>query len=106
MSSKGVDFWFSIYEMTRHCRNVLGDKHSDKRKERKVAAADSNDVVGGLQEILKKTRELLKKKTTPASTTPPKNAKSIPPTKNEPTPKAMVVKEAIQKTMQNQDLLR
>ena len=64
--------------MTRHCRNVLGDKHSDKRKERKVSAADSNDVVGGLQEILKKTRELLKKKTTPASTIIPKNAKSIP----------------------------
>ena len=92
--------------MARHCRNILGDKPSDKRKERKVAAADSNDVVGGLQEILKKTRELLKKKTTPASTIPPKNAKSIPPTKSEPTPKAKVVKEAIPTTMQTQDLLR
>ena len=92
--------------MTRYCRKILGDKHSDKRKERKVAAADSNDVVGGLQEILKKTRELLKKKTTPASTIPPKNAKSIPPTKSEPTPNTMVVKEAIPKTMQTQDLLR
>ena len=106
MTSKGVDFWFWIYKITFYCREILGDKHSDKRKERKVAADDSNDVVGGLQEILKKTRELLKKKTTPASTTPPKNAKSIPPTKNEPTPKAMVVKEAIPKSMQTQDLLR
>ena len=92
--------------MTRHCRKFLRDKHSDKRKERKVEAADSNDVVGGLQEILKKTRELLKKKTTPASTIPPKNAKGITPTKSEPTPKAIVVKEAIPKTMQTQDLLR
>ena len=92
--------------MTRYFRKTLGDKHSDKRKERKVAAADSNDVVGGLQEILKKTRELLKKKTTPASTIPPTNAKSIPSTKSEPTPKAKVVKEAIPTTMQTQDLLR
>ena len=92
--------------MTRYCRKIVGDKHSDKRKERKVAAADSNDVVGGLQEILKKTRELLKKKTTPTTTIRPTNAKSIPPTKSEPTAKAKVVKEAVPKTMQTQDLLR
>ena len=97
---------FLIYEITRHCRKILGNKHSDKRKERKVEAADSNDVVGGLQEILKKTRELLKKKTTPASAIPPKNTKGITPTKSEPTTKAIVVKEAIPKTMQTQDLLR
>ena len=101
-----IDFVFRIYEMTRHYRKILGDKHTDKRTERKVAAADSNDVVGGLQEILKKTRELLKKKTTPASTIPPINVKSETTTKSNPLPKAQVVKEAIPTTMQTQNLLR